>query len=210
MNKVLGGAVLLLTVVVIVQRWIYGGRVDPDLVELSEPDTVLVCDTVWYPDTSVWVEGVGMQEVDMDSLAEVWRDEWLKEWLAGRRDSVEADSGVRAKPELPEEAEIASLDTTIVGLCRLRVDYVLPPYDLWRLSVSERYEVRRTVTVKEPYAVPVYPRWSVEAVLLGGGLTGDDKYRVGIMGGLFYRRVGVVLGLDTQGYWLGVGYRWRL
>ena len=207
MSKFFGGAVLVLLVVVIVQQLIYGGRVDPDSVAL--PDTVVVRDTCWLPDTSGWVEGGGTQPVDLDSLAKVWKDAWLAEWL-----TAHADSGFAADslaPVLPAQAELASLDTTIEGLCRFQVDYILPPFDLWRVRVSERFEVTKLVTIKAPYPKPVYPKWSIEAMLVGGKLIGEkDKYRVGILGGIFHKRAGLVFGLDTQGYWFGIGYQWRL
>ena len=213
MNKFLGGSAFILLVVVILQQLIYGGRVDPDSVELPEPDTVVVRDTCWLPGTSGWVEGEGVQPVDLDSLAEAWKDEWLTEWLAAQAD---ADSGITVdssgiEPVLPANAEMASLDTTIEGLCHFQVDYLLPPYDLWRVRVSERFEVTKTVTINDPYPVPVYPKWSVEAMLVGGKLTGEtDRYRVGFLGGIFHKRTGLVFGLDTQGYWFGVSYCWRL
>ena len=213
MNKFLGGSAFILMVVVVIQQLIYGGRVDLDSVELPEADTVVVRDTCWLPDHSGWVEGEGVQLVDLDSLAEVWKDEWLVEWLA---EHAESDSGfvedsLIIETVLPANAEIASLDTTIKGLCRFQVDYILPPYDLWRLRVSDRFEVTKTMTIEKPYPVAVYPKWSVEAMLVGGKLTGEvDKYRVGFLGGIYHKRVGLVFGLDTQGYWFGVGYRCRL
>ena len=211
MNRFLGGSVFILLVVVVIQQLIYGGRINPDSVDLPEPDTVVVRDTCWLPDTSGWVEGEGTQAVDLDSLAEVWKDEWLTEWLAQHADTILSDSIVQSEPILPDEAEMASLDTTIEGLCRFQVDYILPPYDLWRVRVSDRFEVTKTVTVKEPYPVPVYPKWSIEVMLVGGKPTGEvDKYRVGFLGGIYHKRAGLVFGLDTQGYWFGVGYRWRL
>lgn len=213
MNRFLGGAAVILLVVVVIQQLIYGGRIGPESVELPKPDTVVVCDTCWLPDTSGWVEGEGVQSVDLDSLAEAWKDEWLVEWLAAH---VESDSGfvedsLSIELVLPANAEMASLDTTVEGLCRFQVDYILPPYDLWRLRVSDRFEVTKTMTIEKPYPVAVYPKWSIEVMLVGGKLTGEsDKYRVGFLGGIYHKRAGLVLGLDTQGYWFGVGYRWRL
>ena len=209
MERFFGGAALVLLVLVVIQQLIYGGRVDPGSVELPEPDTVTVRDTCWLPDTSGWVAGGGTQSVNLDSLAGAWKDEWLAEWLVAHADSgLAADS---IEPVLPANAEMASLDTTIAGLCRFQVDYLFPPFDLWRVRVSERFQVINTVTIKEPYPKPVYPKWSVEAMLVGGKLTGEtDRYRVGFMGGIFHKRTGLVFGLDTQGYWLGVSYCWRL
>ena len=118
---------------------------------------------------------------------------------------------LRSGAILPVSARMASLDTMMVGLCRLQVDYVLPPYNLWRVRISERFEVAKTVTINKPCPVPVYPKWSVEAMLVGGKITGgSDKYRVGFLGGIYRERVGLVVGLDTQGYWFGIGFRWRL
>ena len=213
MNRLLGGAALALLVIVILQQVFYGGRVDPDSVGLPQPDTVVMRDTCWLPDTSGWVEGAGVQPVDLDSLAEVWQDEWLAEWLIENRAEKYDTAGSVDQPEssLPPNAEMASLDTTIEGLCRFQVDYILPPFDLWRVRVLDRFEVTKTVTVREPYPSPVYPKWSVEAMLVGGKIGGEtDRYRVGIMGGIFHRRTGLVFGLDTQGYWLGVSYCWQL
>ena len=209
MSKFFGGAALVLFVIVILQQLIYGGRVDPGSVELPEPDTVTVRDTCWLPDTSGWVAGGGTQSVNLDSLAGTWKDEWLAEWL-----SAHADSGLAAdsiEPVLPANAEMASLDTTIEGLCRFQVDYLFPPIDLWRVRVSERFTVTKLVTIKAPYPLSVYPKWSVVAMLVGGKLTGEtDRYRLGILGGLFHKRAGLVFGLDAQGYWFGIGYQWRL
>ena len=215
MNKFLGGSAFILLIVVFLQQLIYGGRVDPDSVDLPETDTVVVRDTCWLPDTSGWKEGEGVQLVDLDSLAEAWKDEWLTEWLAAHTNSdsgLSADSsGIGLEPVLPANAEMASLDTLIEGLCRFQVDYILPPYDLWQVRVSERFEISETVRIKEPYPSPVYPKWSVEAMLVGGkSTTGSDKYRIGILGGIYHKRAGLVFGLDTQGYWLGVSYCWRL
>ena len=211
MNRLLGGAALVLFLIVILQQVFYGGRIDPDSVELPEPDTVVVRDTCWLPDTTGWMEGGGTQSVNLDSLTEAWKDEWLTQWLAEHADTILSDSAVQSEPTLPDDAEMASLDTTIEGLCRFQVDYLLPPYDLWRVRVSERFEVTKTVTINDPYPVPVYPKWSVEAMLVGGkSTTGSDKYRVGVLGGIFHKRTGFVFGLDTQGYWFGIGYRWRL
>ena len=209
MERFFGGAALVLLVLVVIQQLIYGGRVDPDSVDLPAPDTVVMRDTCWLPDTSGWVVGGGTQQVNLDSLAGAWKDEWLAEWLAAHADSgLAADS---LEPVLPANAEMASLDTTIEGLCHFQVDYLFPPIDLWRVRVSERFTVTKLVTIKAPYPVPAYPKWSVEAMLVGGKLTGEaDKYRVGIFGGIFHKRAGLVLGLDTQGYWLGIGYQWGL
>ncbi len=138
---------MALLVIVILQQVFYGGRIDPELVKLPAPDTVVVRDTCWLPDTSGWVEGGGTQQVNLDSLAGAWKDEWLAEWLSAQAD---ADSGVSVDslaPILPAHAELASLDTTIAGLCRFQVDYILPPYDLWRVQVSERFAVTKTMTV---------------------------------------------------------------
>ena len=215
MNKFLGGSAFILLVVVVIQQLIFSKRVNPDSVDLPEPDTVVVRDTCWLPDTSGWKEGEGVQRVDLDSLAEAWKDEWLTEWLAAHTNSdsgLSADSsGIGLEPVLPANAEMASLDTLIEGLCRFQVDYILPPYDLWQVRVSERFEISETVRIKEPYPSPVYPKWSVEAMLVGGkSTTGSDKYRVGFLGGIFHKRTGLVFGLDTQGYWLGASYCWRL
>ena len=207
MNRFFGGSALVLFLIVILQQVFYGGRIDPDSVDL--PDTVVVRDTCWLPDTSGWVAGGGTQSVNLDSLAGTWKDEWLAEWLSAHSDSGFAADSLELV--LPANAELASLDTTIAGLCRFQVDYLFPPYDLWRVRVSERFEVTKTMTVKEPYPDPVYPKWSVEAMLVGGKLIGEkDKYRVGILGGIFHKRTGLVFGLDTQGYWFGIGYQWRL
>ena len=215
MERFFGSAAIVLFVIVILQQVFYGGRVDPDLIDLPEPDTVVVRDTCWLPDTSGWVEGGGTQSVNLDSLAEAWKDEWLIEWLAAHTNldsGLTADSsGIGLEPVLPANAEMASLDTTVEGLCRFQVDYILPPFDLWRVRVSERFEVTKTMTIAKPYSVAVYPKWSIEAAIFGGEYTeGSDKYRVGFLGGIYHKRTGLVLGLDTQGYWFGVGYRWRL
>ncbi len=211
MNKFLGGSALVLLLVVVVQQLIYGGRVDPDSVDLPKPDTIVVRDTCWLPGTSGWVKGGGTQPVNLDSLAEAWKDEWLAQNKAVKYDTS-GDSSVEWQgPTLPGEAEMASLDTTIAGLCRFQVDYLLPPFDLWRVRVSELFQVTSTITIRSPYPVPVYPKWSVEAMLVGGKLTGEtDRYRVGFLGGIFHKRTGLVFGLDTQGYWFGVSYCWRL
>ena len=233
MERFFGGSALVLFVIVVLQQVFYGGRVDPDSVELPLPDTVTVHDTLWLEPEVGIVQGEEPVEIDIDSLLAAWEVEmgdsirgvieagWQVGAEAAGGGSLEfpvADSSLVSTPGflrsgaiLPVSARLASLDTMMVGLCRLQVDYVLPPYNLWRVRVSERFEVTKTVTIKEPYAVPVYPKWEVEAMLVGGKLTGEsDKYRVGFLGGLYHKRTGLVFGLDTQGYWFGFGYRWRL
>ena len=243
MNRFLGGAALVLFMIVILQHVFYSGRVDLDSVELPLPDTVLVVDTFWLEPEVGIVQGDAPVEIDIDSLLAAWESELGDSlraaieagWQVGDEivggDSLEfpvADSSLASTPGflrsgavLPVSARLASLDTLMVGLCRLQVDYVLPPYNLWRVRVSERFEITKTVTIKKPYAVPVYPKWSVEAMFVGGKLTDEadkcgkltdeaDKYRVGFLGGIYHKRAGLVFGLDTQGYWLGFGYRWRL
>ena len=233
MERFFGGSALVLFVIVILQQVFYGGRVDPGSIELPLPDTVLVIDTLWLEPEVGIVQGDEPVEIDIDSLLAAWEAElsdsiresiesgWQVDTEVVGGDSLEfpaLDDSLVSSPGflgsgaiLPVSARLASLDTMMVGLCRLQVDYVLPPYNLWRVRVSERFEVTKTVTIKEPYTVPVYPKWSVDAMLVGGKLTGEsDKYRVGFLGGIYHKRTGLVLGLDTQGYWVGVGYRWRL
>ena len=233
MERFFGGLALVLFIIVILQQVFYGGRVDPGSVELPLPDTLVVVDTLWLEPEVGIVQGDEPVEINIDSLLAAWEAELsdsIREaietgWQAGGElvggdslefpvvdDSIVSTPGfLRSGAILPVSARLASLDTMMVGLCRLQVDYVLPPYNLWRVRVSERFEVTKTVTIKEPYAVPVYPKWEVEAMLVGGKLTGEsDKYRVGFLGGLYHKRTGLVFGLDTQGYWFGFGYRWRL
>ena len=231
MERFFAGSALVLLVIVFLQQVFYGGRVDPDSVELPPPDTVTVVDTLWLEPEVGIVQGDEPVEIDIDSLLAAWEAELgdsIREsieagWQVGAEvvggDSVEvpvddlvsSPGFLRSGAILPVSARMASLDTMMVGLCRLQVNYVLPPYNLWRVRVSERFEITKMVTINKPYPVPVYPKWSVEAMLIGGkSTTGSDKYRVGILGGIFHKRTGLVFGLDTQGYWFGIGYRWRL
>ena len=235
MERFLGGSALVLFVIVILQQIFYGGRVDPGSVELplSRSFGMLVVDTLWLEPEVGIVQGDEPVEINIDSLLAAWEAELSDSirgvieagWQVGAEvvggdslefpvvdDSLVSSPGfLRSGAILPVSARLASLDTMMVGLCRLQVDYVLPPYNLWRVRVSERFQITKTVTIKEPYAVPVYPKWEVEAMLVGGKLTDEaDKYRVGFLGGIYHKRAGLVFGLDTQGYWFGIGYRWRL
>ena len=104
------------------------------------------------------VQGDEPIEIDIDSLLSAWEIEMgdlIREaieagWQVGEEvvggDSVVipvVDSSLVSSPGflrsgaiLPVSARMASLDTMMVGLCRLQVDYVLPPYNLWRVRVG--------------------------------------------------------------------------
>jgi len=65
----------VLFVIVILQQVFYGGRVDPDSVELPQPDTVLVVDTLWLEPEVGIVQGDAPVEIDIDSLLAAWEAE---------------------------------------------------------------------------------------------------------------------------------------
>ena len=149
MERFFGGSALVLFVIVIIQQVFYGGRVDPDLVELPLPDTALVVDTLWLEPEVGIVQGDEPVEINIDSLLAAWEAELSDSirgvieagWQVGAEvvggDSVEfpvADDSLVSSPGflrsgaiLPMSAQLASLDTMMVGLCRLQVDYVFPP-----------------------------------------------------------------------------------
>ena len=72
MERFFGSAALMLLVIVIFQQVFFGGRVNPDSVELPPPDTVLVVDTVWLEPEVVIVQGDEPVEINIDSLLAAW------------------------------------------------------------------------------------------------------------------------------------------
>ena len=151
MERFLGGSALVLFVIVILQQVFYGGRVDPDSVELplSRSFGMLVVDTLWLEPEVGIVQGDEPVEINIDSLLAAWEAELSDSirgvieagWQVGAEvvggdslefpvvdDSLVSSPGfLRSGAILPVSARLASLDTMMAGLCRLRVDYVLPP-----------------------------------------------------------------------------------
>ena len=105
-----------------------------------------------------------------------------------------------------DSVEVAELDTTIENVARLHVKYYLPPLSTFYISLTPFSRLETTKITK-----PIPPRKFSFSTTLLAGMQKDDPshYRVGLVGSLFFKDIGLSGFIGSDGVWmLGLAKRW--
>jgi len=102
-----------------------------------------------------------------------------------------------------EQVAIAEIDTILADSSSLWVRYWLPPLSYfevkWYPFVSEA-----TITISKPQRLSP---WGLSATILGGKQ--EDSYRIGMIGALYFKQIGLAGGFDSEGLWMvGLSKLW--